>query len=140
MQEGDWKKNDMFFEYRLKEGESLRSVSFSPSRTSRAHCPLLFVLIVMMSAPSDPAQLCESPSVTTYARRLQGNELFKEGKYSEAAVKYRKGLYYSVFDDSQFNFELQDDHRSRPSTPSTSHSRPLRQAPELTKPSAGSAS
>eukprot|EP00283_Hemiselmis_rufescens_P004732 CAMPEP_0173426538 /NCGR_PEP_ID=MMETSP1357-20121228/5974_1 /TAXON_ID=77926 /ORGANISM="Hemiselmis rufescens, Strain PCC563" /LENGTH=328 /DNA_ID=CAMNT_0014390219 /DNA_START=87 /DNA_END=1070 /DNA_ORIENTATION=+ len=66
LEEGEWKKNDMFFEYRVKEGEALR---------------------------------------------LAGNELFKAGKFSEAAVKYRKGLYYAVFDESQFNFELQDDHR-----------------------------
>mmetsp|Transcript_3051 Transcript_3051/g.6993 ORF Transcript_3051/g.6993 Transcript_3051/m.6993 type:complete len:336 (-) Transcript_3051:227-1234(-) len=66
LEEGEWKKNDMFFEYRVKEGEALR---------------------------------------------LAGNELFKAGKFSEAAVKYRKGLYYAVFDESQFNFELQDEHR-----------------------------
>eukprot|EP00960_Hanusia_phi_P051416 760789-Hanusia_phi.AAC.9 len=43
--------------------------------------------------------------------KKQGNEKFKAGQYSEAAVFYRKGLYYSVFDESQFNFELQDPHR-----------------------------
>jgi len=62
----DWKKQDMFFEYRIKEGDELKK---------------------------------------------QGNEKFKAGQYSEAAVFYRKGLYYSVFDESQFNFELQDPHR-----------------------------
>ncbi len=74
--------------------------------------------------------------VFSLSPRLKGNELFKQGKYAEAAVFYRKGLYYSVFDDSQvrsqeaptpwcnatltplteylslqFNFELHDEHR-----------------------------
>lgn len=66
LEPGDWKKNDMFFEYRLKEGEMLKG---------------------------------------------KGNECFKAKDYSQAAVWYRKGLYYTVFDESQFNFELQDEHR-----------------------------
>eukprot|EP00961_Rhodomonas_salina_P240297 3246923-Rhodomonas_salina.1 len=41
----------------------------------------------------------------------KGNECFKAKDYSQAAVWYRKGLYYTVFDESQFNFELQDEHR-----------------------------
>ena len=31
----------------------------------------------------------------------KGNEKFKAGEYAEAAVFYRKGLYYASFDDSQ---------------------------------------
>ena len=32
LQEGEWKKNDMFFEYRLKEGEALRFSFLPPFR------------------------------------------------------------------------------------------------------------
>ena len=34
-------------------------------------------------------------------------------EYAEAAVWYRKGIYYTAFDESQFNFELQDIHREQ---------------------------
>ena len=85
----------MFFEYRLKEGEALRYAlpCRFPPRCHESHC-----------TPMANPEHFTTP-------RLEGNERFKEGKFSEAAVKYRKGLYYSVFDESQFNFELQDDHR-----------------------------
>jgi tetratricopeptide (TPR) repeat protein len=47
------------------------------------------------------------------AERLKsrGNELFKIGEYRKALRRYRKGLYYSHFDELQLNFELQDMHR-----------------------------
>ncbi len=47
------------------------------------------------------------------AERLKsrGNELFKNGEYRRALRRYRKGLYYSHFDELQLNFELQDVHR-----------------------------
>eukprot|EP00802_Teleaulax_amphioxeia_P021883 Tamp_22276.p1 GENE.Tamp_22276~~Tamp_22276.p1 ORF type:complete len:347 (+),score=101.94 Tamp_22276:2-1042(+) len=68
LEPGDWKKSDMFFEYRVKEGEELKT---------------------------------------------KGNGHFKAGEYAEAAVWYRKGIYYAGFDESQFNFELQDIHREQ---------------------------
>jgi tetratricopeptide (TPR) repeat protein len=47
------------------------------------------------------------------AERLKsrGNELFKNGEHRRALRRYRKGLYYSHFDELQLNFELQDVHR-----------------------------
>ena len=74
LEAGDWKRSDMFFEYRLKEGEDLRL---------KVKC-------------------CNSCVVSMHSIHcLQGNELFKAGKYSEAAVYYRKGLYYAAFDEAQ---------------------------------------
>ena len=43
--------------------------------------------------------------------KARGNELFKNGEYRKALRRYRKGLYYSHFDEMQLNFELQDMHR-----------------------------
>jgi hypothetical protein len=45
--------------------------------------------------------------------KTKGNGHFKAGEYAEAAVWYRKGIYYAGFDESQFNFELQDIHREQ---------------------------
>ena len=45
--------------------------------------------------------------------KSKGNGHFKQQQYAEAAVWYRKGIYYSAFDESQFNFELQDIHREQ---------------------------
>jgi tetratricopeptide (TPR) repeat protein len=43
--------------------------------------------------------------------KARGNELFKNGEFRRALRRYRKGLYYSHFDELQLNFELQDVHR-----------------------------
>ena len=43
--------------------------------------------------------------------KARGNELFKNCEYRRALRRYRKGLYYSHFDELQLNFELQDVHR-----------------------------
>ena len=43
--------------------------------------------------------------------KARGNELFKNGEFRKALRRYRKGLYYSHFDELQMNFELQDLHR-----------------------------
>jgi tetratricopeptide (TPR) repeat protein len=43
--------------------------------------------------------------------KVRGNELFKSGEFRRALRRYRKGLYYSHFDELQLNFELQDVHR-----------------------------
>ena len=45
--------------------------------------------------------------------KRKGNAHFKAGEFSDAAVCYRKGIYYSGFDESQFNFELHDVHREQ---------------------------
>ena len=49
--------------------------------------------------------------------KTKGNGHFKAGEYAEAAVWYRKGIYYAGFDESQFNFELQDIHREQVGVP-----------------------
>lgn len=113
---GEWKKSDMFFEYRIKEGEELRCVEELIGNDSRHICALwlrssclhvipyvsgLLFLGVWSSFPGPPP-VCRVVSFTqVFSHRLKGNELFKQGKYADAAVLYRKGLYYSVFDDSQ---------------------------------------
>ena len=43
--------------------------------------------------------------------KARGNELFKNGEFRRALRRYRKGLYYSHFDELQLNFELQYLHR-----------------------------
>jgi tetratricopeptide (TPR) repeat protein len=43
--------------------------------------------------------------------KARGNELFKNGEFRRALRRYRKGLYYSHFDELQLNFELQETHR-----------------------------
>lgn len=86
-EEGEWRKNDMFFEYRVKVAPAALSASVSASQPHDV-------------AAQEGAEL-----------KNKGNDKFKAGEYSEAAVLYRKGIYYASFDESQFNFELHDPHR-----------------------------
>ncbi|KAJ1485550.1 hypothetical protein T484DRAFT_1793004 [Baffinella frigidus] len=136
---GEWKKNDMFFEYRIKASRcrlvrSLPAPSLdldpSPARGWTSKTKALVNEKVKageyteaaegallkdkgnekFKAGEDSAE-CICPQEEGADLKDKGNEKFKAGEYAEAAVFYRKGLYYASFDDSQFNFELHDTHR-----------------------------
>jgi tetratricopeptide (TPR) repeat protein len=48
---------------------------------------------------------------TGKARRVEGNDAFKDGDLSLAMRCYKKSLYHSRFDELQYNYELMDEHR-----------------------------
>lgn len=61
----------------------------------------------------EKSAIFESRLADAEARKVAGNQLFKDQQWAAALQLYKQGLHHCEFDEMQFNFELLDEHRDQ---------------------------